>query len=89
MKVIYSFLHVVEADGSIQLRTDTQVYLDCDDESKHDIIIIMIRRIYYERARGGAADERPSDEGALIIIITMDGRRCSSKFIAYDMQESK
>lgn len=38
MKVIYSFLHVVEADGSIQLRTDTQVYLDCDDESKPDII---------------------------------------------------
>ena len=42
MKVIYSFLHVVEADGSIQLRTDTQVYLDCDDESKPDIISSMI-----------------------------------------------
>jgi len=42
-----------------------------------------------ERARGGAADGA-TDEGALIIIIiTMDGRRCSSKFIAYDMQESK
>ena len=64
MKVIYSFLHVVEADGSIQLRTDTQVYLDCDDESKHDIIINTVRRIINnERARGGAADdERPTRE---------------------------
>ena len=93
MKVIYSFLHVVEADGSIQLRTDTQVYLDCDDESKHDIIIntyvARIIIIMSERARGGAADGA-TDEGALIIIIiTMDGRRCSSKFIAYGMQESK
>ena len=39
----------------------------------------------------GAEEEQRIDEGALIkiIIITMDGRRCSSKFIAYGMQESK
>jgi len=37
-----------------------------------------------------AEEEQRIDEGALIIIIiTMDGRRCSSKFIAYGMQESK
>ena len=77
MKVIYSFLHVVEADGSIQLRTDTQVYLDCDDESKHDNIINYF--MYYFRMY-------VLPYGRIIflaIVITMDGRRCSSKFIAY------